>query len=607
VNRRLGVTTRSRSPQQRERQRNDGRDYLGTLQGLAALSLDALSSVAYGPEAMVLVLVAAGVGAIRFALPLTVAIAVLLAVLVVSYRQVIAVHPDGGGAYAVAKASLGRRLSLLAAASLVVDYVLTVSVSLAAGAASLISTFPSLGNHPLLYSLAGLGFLAAVNLRGIVESARALILPTALFIAGIGAVIVAGLARARPEHLIGHGLPLHANEAVGVILLLKAFAAGCSALTGVEAIANAVPTFREPRVRRAQRTELLLGILLGAMLLGLAILIHRFHVVPRGGVTVLAQLTAAALGTGLGFHVVGIAVTVVLLLAANTSYGGLPVLMSRLSHDNRLPHLFSLRAAHQVYRYGVAALTLAAGLLLVVVGGDTQRLIPLFAIGVFIGFTISQAGLVRHWARERPPNWRARAAVNGFGAILTAAATVVFLVAKFTEGAWIVVVIVPLLIVLFNRIESYYDYVAHELALGQIPPPPVARRSLVIVPVNGVSKVTYEALSAAESLGDDIVAVSVQYDEESAAALRSQWQAWECGIHLDILTPARRDLLVPVADYVNHAVQESDRRVAVLIPEVEPRRRRHQILQNQRGILLAAVLRRRTDAVICILPFRLHD
>jgi Amino acid permease len=265
-----------------------------------------------------------------------------------------------------------------------------------------------------------------------------------------------------------------------------------------------------------------LGVLLAAMLLGLAVLIHRFHLVPRHGVTLLAQLTAAAIGTGLGFHVVGIAVTVVLLLAANTSYGGLPVLMSRLSHDNRrrraaasrrrpgdarevrrrrprrrragrLPHLFSLRAEHQVYRYGVTALTLAAAALLVIVGGATQRLIPLFAIGVFIGFTISQAGLVRHWARARPRHWQPRAAVNGFGAVLTAAATFIFLVAKFKEGAWIVVLVVPLLIVLFNRIESYYDYVAHELALGQIPPPPLEERSLVIVPVNGVSKLTYEA------------------------------------------------------------------------------------------------------------------
>jgi len=585
----------------------DGRDHLGTLQGLAALSLDALSSVAYGPEAMVLVLVAAGVGAVRFALPLTIAITVLLAVLVISYRQVIAVHPDGGGAYAVAKAALGRRLSLLAAASLVVDYVLTVSVSLAAGAASLISTFPSLGNHPLIYSLAGLALLAAVNLRGIVESARALMLPTALFIAGIGAVIVAGLLRHHPERLLGAGLAHHTSEAVGVILLLKAFAAGCSALTGVEAIANAVPTFREPRVRRAQRTELLLGLLLAAMLLGLAILIHRFHIVPRGGVTVLAELTAAALGTGLGFHVVGITVTVVLLLAANTSYGGLPVLMSRLSHDNRLPHLFSLRAQHQVYRYGVAALTLAAGALLVVVRGDTQRLIPLFAIGVFIGFTISQAGLVRHWARERSRNWRGRAAVNGFGAVLTAAATVVFLVAKFTEGAWIVVLVIPLLILLFNRIESYYDYVAKELELGQVPPRPVEGPSIVIVPVNGVSKLAFEALCAARSLGDEVVALSVQYDVDDADALRSQWRDWNPGVRLEVLMSTRRELLEPIVEYVKRTIRESDRHVAVLIPEIEPRRRRHQILQNQRGILLAATLRSRTNAVVCILPFRLHD
>jgi amino acid transporter len=584
-----------------------GREYLSSLGGLAALSLDALSSVAYGPEAIVLVLVAAGSSALRFTLPITIAIAVLLAVLVVSYGQVIAAHPDGGGAYAVAKADLGSSVSLLAAASLVVDYVLTVAVSLAAGAGSLISTFPSLRGHQLDLCLGGLALLTLVNLRGIAESARALMLPTLVFIAGIGTVIGWGLLRSHPAHTIGAATPIHVSEAVGVILILKAFAAGCSALTGVEAIANAVPTYREPRVRNAQRTELMLGFLLGAMLLGLAVLIHRFHVVPREGVTVLAQLTAGAVGTGVLFRAIGLSVTLVLVLAANTSFGGLPVLMSLLARDNRLPHLFGLRAERRVYRYGLAALSLFAALLLIAVGGNTQRLVPLFAIGVFIGFTVSQTGLVRHWATKRPPRWQLRAALNGFGALLTAAATIIFLAAKFLEGAWIVVVAVPLLMLLFSRIHRYYAYCAIELELGKIPPLPTAQRTLVIVPVSGVSKLIYEALIVAKSLGDEVVAVTVQYGDDPVSAVREDWLRWDPGVRLVVLPSPQRNLVAPIVAFVNGEAAEPGRRVAVLIPEVEPQRRRHQLLQNQRGALLAAVLRSRTDAVICTMPFRIHE
>jgi amino acid transporter len=274
------------------------KDHLTSFEGLAALSLDALSSVAYGPEAIVLVLVAAGTPALRLTLPVTLAIAGLLAVLVVSYCQVIAVHPTGGGAYAVAKKDLGATVSLLAAASLVVDYVLTVAVSLAAGAASLASAFPSLAHHLLAMCLTGLILITAVNLWGIAESARVLMLPMVAFLAAIFGVIIAGLLRSHPAAVVGTAQPVRISEAIGVILILKAFSAGCSALTGIEAIANGVPAFRQPPARRAQRTELMLGALLGTMLIGLSVLIRREHVAPRGGVTVLAQLTAGSFGTG---------------------------------------------------------------------------------------------------------------------------------------------------------------------------------------------------------------------------------------------------------------------------------------------------------------------
>jgi amino acid transporter len=560
--------------------------------------------VAYGPEAIVLVLVAAGAPALRLALPVTLAIAGLLVVLVISYCQVIAVHPDGGGAYAVGKKDLGATVSLLAAASLVVDYVLTVAVSLAAGAASLASAFPSLAHHLLAMCLAGLVLITAVNLWGIAESARVLMLPMVAFLSAIFGVIVVGLVRPHPAAVVGTAQPIHITEALGAIVILKAFAAGCSALTGIEAIANGVPAFREPRARRAQGTELMLGALLGAMLIGLSVLIRREHVAPRGGVTVLAQLTAGSFGTGWAYYATNIAVTVVLAVAANTSFGGLPVLMSLLSDDNRLPHLLGLRAERPVHRYGVIALAVLAGVLLIAVDAATARLIPLYAIGVFIGFTISQTGLVRHWHGQRSPRWRLRAALNGAGAVLTATAAAVFVVSKFTSGAWVVVVMVPALMLLFSRIESYYQVVGRELGLGEQPDRPLPAKSLVIVPVGSISKLTEHALHAALSLGDDVVAVSVHPQAAQSAAFRAEWDRWNPGVRLDTLNSPHRSLVHPIVDYVRQA-QQANRQIAVLIPEVQPRHWRYRILQNQRGLLLATVLRASTDVVICTIPHRL--
>ncbi|MFJ5213225.1 APC family permease [Streptomyces sp. NPDC088354] len=577
---------------------------LTSLQGLAALSLDALSSVAYGPESIVVVLVAAGTAALSATLPVMLVIAALLVVLVISYGQVIAVHPDGGGSYAVAKKDLGVRVSLLAAASLVVDYVLTVAVSLAAGAASLASAFPSLTPYLLEICLGGLGLITLVNLRGVADSARVLMLPAALFVLSIAAVVVVGLLRAHPAAVVGTARPVHATEALSLLLLLKAFSSGCSALTGVEAIANAVPAFRPPKVRRAQRTELMLGALLALMLIGLGFLIRRDEVAPRGGVTILAQLTAGSFGDGWPYYATNLIVTFVLGLAANTSFGGLPVLMSLLARDDRLPHVFGLRAERPVYRYGVVALALLAALLLIVVDADTQRLIPLYAIGVFIGFTVSQTGLVRHWAGARPRGWLPRALLNGVGAVLTALAGVILLTSKFLEGAWVVVIAVPLLMLLFARIERYYLRVREELRPGVVPDPPRRTDSLVIVPLGEVSRLAQHALTAALALGDEVVVVAVHCDPEKSRRLLENWERWHPGVRLDVIESPHRSLVQPILAYVKRAAA-GGRQIAVLIPEVEPRHRRYRILQNQRGILLATVLRARTDVVVCLVPYRL--
>jgi amino acid transporter len=556
---------------------------------------------------MMVALVAAGTGALTATVPLTLVITAMLALLVVSYTQVIAAHPEGGGAYSVAKSNLGRWPSLLAAAAVVVDYILTVAVSLAAGAASLGSVFPGLSHHLLAVCLVGLAILTAVNMFGIAESAKLLMVPAAVFVVSILAVIAVGPFHSHPVATIGTSLgPIRPATALGVVLILKAFAAGCSAVTGVEAISNGVPAFRAPKIQTAQRTEISLGVLLGVMLVGLAILVRAHHVVPRGHVTILAQVTAGAFGTGLPFYVSNLAVTVVLGLAANTSFGGLPVLMSLLARDHRLPHIFYLRAERPVYRIGIAVLAIAAALLLIAVSAETNKLIPLFTIGVFVGFTISQVGLVRHWFRERSPRWQVRGALNGAGAVMTAVAVVVFVSGKFLEGAWVVILAIPLLILLFWKTEDYYAEVAKELKLGKTPPPPHKRDSIVVIPASTVNLLTERAVSAGLSLGETVVAVAVAGDEEEAQRVKHDWDEWDCQVPIEVLVDPQRSLIRTVLRYVE-SIQDEDATIIVLIPEILPRKRRHEILHNQRGRLLEAVLKARTDVVIATLPFHIQD
>lgn len=476
------------------------RHRLTALAGFAALSLDAMASVAYGPEAIVLVLAAAGAHGLGFTLPVTLAIAALLAVLVASYRQVIAAFPDGGGSYAVAKTHLGARTSLVAAASLVLDYVLNVAVAVTAGVAALTSAFPSLYGERLWLCLAVLTLVTAVNLRGIAESARVFIVPTVVFVGSIFVLIVIGLFRDTPVSRVNSESVVTGNAtSVGVLLLLKAFASGCSALTGVEAIANAVPSFRTPRVKRAQRAEVALGAVLGVMLIGLSVLISRFHLQPIQGVTVLAQLADASLGHNWAFYVIQFATMILLALSANTSFGGLPVLLKLLARDNYLPHVFALKADRQVHRHGVLALAAVSAALLVFSGGDTNTLVPLFAIGVFVGFTVAQVGMVRHWRGERGTGWHGKALLNGFGAVLTGVAAVVVTATKFEEGAWLIVITLPLLVLAFETVHRAYAHIGERLGLGRIPDPPHRDRSVVIVPVSSLTRLTSEALTAAAS------------------------------------------------------------------------------------------------------------
>jgi hypothetical protein len=359
-------------------------------------------------------------------------------------------------------------------------------------------------------------------------------------------------------------------------------------------------------VRRAQGAEVALGALLGAMLIGISALVVRFHVRPVPGVTVLSQVTEGALGHGTGYFVVQLATVVLLALAANTSFGGMPVLAQLLAKDNHLPHLFALRAERQVHRYGIGFLAVTGALMLIGTGGDMNTLVPLFAIGVFAGFTLSQAGMVRHWWSDRPYGWRPRAALNGLGALLTGLAAVVVTVTKFPEGGWLFALTIPFLVWLMSRVGRAYGRIGERLELGRVPARPRPRRSLAIVPVGGVNRLTQQAVSAALSLGDRVVAVRVTHPDEPEETLEfiRAWERWAPDVDLALVSDRHRRLVDPIVNYVRGV---GEPHVFVLIPEVEPAHVWQRVLQNQRGAVLAHALRRDTDAVVCRLRFRLGE
>jgi amino acid transporter len=588
---------------------DDERHRLTAVQGLAALSLDALSSVAYGPEAILIVLVAAGAAGLRYSLPVTGAIIVLLTALVVSYRQVIEAFPNGGGAYAVSKAHLGTQASLVAAASLIVDYVLNAAVGVSAGIEALTSAFPALYGASVWLCLGTLAIITGLNLWGVSESAKVFTVPTVAFIAAMAAVILGGLVRTHPAVVLDTHVGA-STEAVGILLVLRAFASGCSALTGVEAIANAVPEFRKPRAHRAQHTEVWLGILLGGMLIGLGILIKKFHVVPHSNITVLAQLTEASLGHNFIFYAIQLITMVLLALAANTSFGGLPVLAALLARDNFLPHMFGLRADRQVHRYGVVVLAVLAGALLAASNGNTQALVPLFAVGVFIGFTLSQFGMVKHWRTQRSDGWLSRAVINGVGALLTAATTIIELISKFTAGAWLIVLIIPGLVLLFNRVRRTYDRIGALLGIGQTPGPPAKHKSMVVVPVASLSRLTAAGISTALSIGDEVIAVTVCFtdpeDEAADMSFRDRWEEWHPNVPLITLRSTHRSIAKPIVKYLcDIEAKDKYHKLVVLIPEVQPRRFWDYLLFNQRGVILDRAIRRGTASVVlCRLRYR---
>ncbi len=586
---------------------------LDILSGLSILSPDALSSVAYGTEEILTVLVTISLAATWFALPIAAAIVLMLAILVVSYRQVIASYPSGGGAYMIGRDSLGTLPALMAGASLLVDYTLTVAVSVTAGIDAIISAFPQLHALRVPLDLLAITVISIVNLRGARESAAVFKWPTYLFVVLVLCMVGVGLLRGGWHNLgVRHTWAVPSMEGVSLFLLLRAFSSGSSALTGVEAISNGVPLFREPSARRAQSAMVILGVLLGSMFLGTTLLAHAYAVVPLTDNTVLSQVAEHVFGRNILYYALAFSTMAILSLAANTSFAGFPQLAFLMARDKFMPHFFQTRGDRLVFTNGILFEAIAASLLIVVFGGHTSKLIPLYAIGVYIGFTISQVGLVAMRLRSALQAGRSpwsdlpRSAFNAFGALLTSVVVVVFAVTKFSEGAWIVLILIPLLILFFYNVHHHYQAIAQELRLPSPEYHPAPERNIVIVPVASITRVVAHTIGYAKSISDTVIAVHVSFDHTESEKLEQRWAQWEPGVRLVTIDSQYRSVVQPVLRYIDLVkAQSPGAMITVLIPEFVVGRWWQGLLHNQMGFLLQARLVSRRDVVIAMVPLRL--
>jgi amino acid transporter len=575
---------------------------------LAVFSSDALSSVAYATEEILLILVLAGAAAMHLANPVSLAIAGLLVIVAVSYQQTIHAYPSGGGAYIVARANLGTLPGLVAAAALLIDYVLTVSVSVAAGVAAVTSAIPAL--HPYKVSL-GVGCIAAIafaNLRGVREAGRVFAVPTYLFIVTFAVLVLGGLFRL----LTGEFQPLttgppQAATPLTWFLILRAFSSGCVALTGIEAISNGIPAFKPPESRNAAITLGWMAAILASLFLGITVLAAALGVVPVEEETVVSQIARGLFGTGLFYYLVQASTALILVLAANTSFADFPRLSSLLARDRYAPRQFATQGDRLVFSNGIIILAALAALLIIVFRGETHALIPLYAVGVFISFTLSQAGMVRHWLAERGPGWTWRLAINGVGATVTGVVTLVIAVSKFTHGAWIVVLVIPLLVMACLTIHRHYVEVADQLSLDEYGDPPVITRHTVLVPVGDLHRGVVRALQYAKSLSPDARAIFVETDPARTRKLEEKWQKWGCGVPLVVLTSPYRSLLGPFLEYLNHLQGQGESHfVTIVIPEFIPAKWWQYLLHNQTALLIKGALLFRKSVVVTDVPYHLR-
>jgi amino acid transporter len=582
---------------------------LSRVTGLAVLSSDALSSVAYATDFILSTLIVAGLTAFGHAIPISLVIAALLAIVAFSYRQTIHAYPTGGGAYIVAKENIGPMAGLIAAASLLVDYTLTVSVSISAGVLAITSAFPRLDVFRVEMCLLFLAILMVGNLRGIRESGRIFAVPTYFFVVAIGVLILAGFYKYVTGGVTPLNVPLppEAGHApLTVFLLLTAFANGCTAMTGVEAVSNGVPAFRPPESKNASATLVTMAVLAIGMFVGITVLAHAFQVIPSTAESGVSQLGRAIFGKGVAYYLLQAATTLILVLAANTAYADFPRLASIVARDRYLPRQFMSQGDRLAFSNGILVLSVFAAILIIAFRGDTQLLLPLYMIGVFVSFTLSQAGMVIHWRKTKEAGWKTSAFINGFGAVVTGVVLVIVAVTKTLEGAWIVLLLIPIIVALFRSTRRHYDHVASQLTLRGYQPERRAHNT-VVMPIGGMQRAVVEALRYAETLSDDVRAVYVDIDPKATEQIRRDWDTWGGRVTLVVLPSPYRSVMEPLLAYITQVETErpSDY-VTVILPEFVPARWWQHLLHNQSALLIKGALLFRPNTVVTSVPFHLE-
>ena len=578
---------------------------------LAIFSSNAISSVAYATEEILLVLILAGSAAVSWSIPVSIAILILTLILTISYRQIIYEYPEGGGAYIVARSNLGELPALIAAGALMIDYILTVAVSVAAGIAALTSAVPILFPHREVLGLIAILFIIVMNLRGVRESGKFFAVPTYFAIGALGLMVVLGTI----QSLVGPGAmpvapPTTAAQdslnGVTLFLILRAFAAGCSAVTGMEVISNGVKAFREPESKNAATTMIWMSAILAVLFMGISWMAYHYGILAKADETVVSQLARLTFGSGAIYYAVQISTMLLLILAANSAFAGFPHLSSILARDGYMPHQMASFGDRLVFSNGIFILGFFACLLLVLFHGDTHALIPLYAIGVFVSFTLSQAGMVKRWLVKRGLHWRKKLVVNGIGAITTGVATAIIATTKFMQGAWIVFLLVAILIMMFRAIRSHYKAVAEQVSLTRDTRPPRPSRNLVIMPIGGVNRSVVRAVDYARSRGGEIRAILVDVDKEETALVEIKWAQWGCGVPLIVLPSPYRSILGSILDYIEDLQQKDpDCWITVVIPEILPARWWQNILHNQRALLLKGALLFKDRVVLTDVPYHL--
>ncbi len=577
---------------------------------LSIFSSNAISSVAYATEEILLVLILAGTAAVSWSIPVSFAILFLTAVLTISYRQIIYEYPGGGGAYVVARVNFGEIPALVAAGALMIDYILTVAVSVAAGIAALTSALPALFPHREALGLLAILFIVVMNLRGVRESGKFFAVPTYFAIGALGLMVLIGTFKSffNPG-AIPTAAPVGSQESVDgvtLFLILRAFAAGCSAVTGMEVISNGVKAFRQPESKNAATTMVWMSVILAFLFMGISWMAYHYGILAKEDETVVSQLARLTFGTGAIYYTIQIGTMLLLILAANSAFAGFPHLSSILARDGFMPHQMASFGDRLVFSNGILILGFLACLLLVLFHGDTHALIPLYAIGVFVSFTLSQAGMVKSWLVKKGEHWRKKLVVNGIGAVTTGVATAIIALTKFVQGAWIVFLLVALLILMFRSIRSHYKAVAEQVSLSRDTRPPRPRRNLVVIPIGGVNRAVISAVDYARSRGGDIRAVLVDVEKEETALVEIQWAQWGCGIPLIVLPSPYRSILRSLLDYIEEQRQKDpDCWITVVVPEILPARWWQNILHNQRALLLKASLLFKDRVVLTDVPFHL--